>query len=387
MADWLFHEEHDMFRETARRVVAQELAPHVEEWERDGFVPKDVFRRLGQGGYLGVRLPEEYGGLGGDALYEAVWIEELAKVGAGGIGAALSGHSTIGLTPLWRWGTPAQRQRYLVPGVRGELVAALAVTEAAGGSDVAALRTVAHPVAGGFRLQGSKLFVTNGVGADILVVAATVDPARRHRGISLFIVEKSWPGVKVLRRLDKLGWRSSDTAELFFDGVEVPAENLLGEVYGGFGYLMEIFLWERITMALAAVALAQKAVDEAIGYARARRQFGRPLNGFQVTRHGLVDLTADIEKARVLARRALYVHWLGQDATVAAAMAKAYAGEMVRRVTDGALQVLGGNGYMMPYPLQRYWRDARIVSIGGGTTEVMREILVKRLGIAQWMGG
>lgn len=383
MADWLFNQEHALFRDTVRRYIEREIEPKVKVWEESGEVPRKIFRQVGEQGYLGIRFPSQWGGLDGDCLFEAVWIEELARVGAGGVGAALSGHTTIGLTPIWRWGTEEQKRRYLAPGIRGEKIAALAITEPDGGSDVAGMTTVAQRTPAGFRLYGSKLFITNGGHADVVVVAAKTEPSQGHRGISLFLVERQWPGFQVGRILDKLGWRSSDTAELFFDGVLVPHDNVLGEINQGFKYLMENFQWERIAMSLAAVALADRALVDAISYAHHRRQFGRPLAGFQVIRHRLVDLAADIEKSRQLTYRALFCYSGGEDASTLATMAKAYAGEMVRRVADGALQVFGGNGYMMDYPIQRYWRDARVVSIGGGTTEIMHEILTKKLGLKE----
>jgi len=379
MTSWLFQPEHDLFRRTVSKFLEQEIAPVIDDCEAQGFVPRNIFRTVGQAGYLGIPFPEADGGLGGDLLWEAVWIEELARLGSGGVGAALSGHTTIGLRPIWRWGTDVQKTRYLGPGIQGDLICALAVTEPEAGSDVEAMRTMATPVDGGFLLHGSKLFITNGTQADVVVVAAKTQPERGHRGISLFLVESSWPGFRVGRRLDKLGWRASDTAELFFDDVFVPYDQVLGEPDRGFFYLMEGFEWERITLALSAVALADRALQDAIAYSRERRQFGRPLTGFQVIRHHLADLAVDVEKARQLTYRALYLVATGQPARLEAAMAKAYAGEMARRVTDGALQVFGGNGYMMDYPAQRYWRDARVLSIGGGATEVMYEIIAKSL--------
>ena len=379
MTSWLFQPEHDLFRKTVRTFLDREIAPDIEEWEALGQVPRHIFRTVGAQGYLGVGFPEADGGLGGDVMAEAVWIEELARLGSGGVGAALSGHTTIGLMPIGRWANAAQKARYLRPGIRGDCICALAVTEPDAGSDVASIRTVATEAEGGFRLNGTKLFITNGTQADVVVVAAKTRPDLGHRGISLFLVERSQPGFRVGRRLDKLGWRASDTAELFFDDVLVPADHLLGEPEKGFYYLMEGFQWERITLALSAVALAERALWDALAYSQARQQFGRALRGFQVIRHHLVDLAVDVEKARQLTYRALYLYATEGNAHHEAAMAKAYAGEMARRVTDGALQVFGGNGYMMDYPTQRYWRDARVLSIGGGATEVMYEVIANAL--------
>ncbi len=379
MVNWLFSAEHDLFRQTIRKFLEREIVPAIDEFEQLGVVPREVFQKVGQKGYLGIRFPESLGGLGGDVLAEAVWIEELARLGSGGLGASLSGHTTIGLTPIWRWGTEAQKVQYLRPGILGDKICALAITEPDAGSDVASLRTRAEKVNGGFLLKGSKLFITNGTQADVVIVAAKTNPDQGKRGISLFLVDSHSPGFRVSRRLQKLGWQASDTAELYFDEVTVPEDHLLGELGKGFWYLMEDFQWERITLALSAVALAARALDDAIAYTREREQFGKPLQEFQVIRHHLVDLAVDIEKARQLTYRALYVLAEEGDVSILSAMAKAYAGEMARRVSDGALQVFGGNGYMMDYPVQRYWRDARVLSIGGGATEVMYEIVAKAL--------
>ncbi len=379
MDTWPFSADHELFRHSIRKFLEQEMLPVIDEFEQLGVVPREIFQKTGQKGYLGIRFPESEGGLGGDVLFEAVWIEELARLGSGGLAASLSGHTTIGLTPIWRWGTKIQKVQYLRPGILGDKICALAVTEPDAGSDVASIRTRAEKVPGGFLLNGSKLFITNGTQADVVIVAAKTNPDQGRRGISLFLVDTHSPGFRVGRRLDKLGWHASDTAELYFDGVMVPEDHLLGTLGQGFWYLMEEFQWERITLALSAVALAARALDDALAYVGKREQFGKPLQGFQVIRHHLVDLAVDIEKARQLTYRALYVFAEEGDVSILSAMAKAYAGEMARRVSDGALQVFGGNGYMMDYPVQRYWRDARILSIGGGATEVMYEIVAKAL--------
>lgn len=378
MRSWLFQEEHDLFRRTVRHFLEQEIAPAIDLCETRGSVPREIFRKVGQQAYLGIPFPESVGGLGGDILSQAVWIEELCRLGSGGIAAALTAQTVIALTPIWRWGSEMQKQQYLNPGIRGDKIFALAVTEPDAGSDVAAIRTTAYKKPGGYLLKGSKLFITNGTQADVVVVAAKTSPDKGRKGISLFLVDSRWAGFRVGRRLEKLGWRASDTAELFFDGIMIPQDHLLGECNRGFYYLIdEGFVYERIAMALSAVSLAERALSDASRYAQEREQFGRHLAEFQVIRHKLVDMALDLVKARRLTYRALYLFAKDDDAKIAAAMAKAYAGEMARRVTDDALQIFGGNGYMMDYPLQRYWRDARILSIGGGATEVMYDIVAK----------
>lgn len=383
MPHWIFTEEHEMFRKSVRKFVENEVKPHVEEWEEAGEVPRWLFKRCGELGYLGLKFPEEYGGSNAGLIMEAVFIEEFAKCGSGGVGAAIGAHSGIALTPIWRFGTDEQKKKYLVPGIRGELIAALAITEPDAGSDVAGMKTTARREGDYYILNGSKTFITNGVNADVVCVAAKTDASRGHKGISLFIVERQWPGFTVSKKLKKLGWRASDTGELVFDHVRVPAENLIGEENQGFYYIMKNFQWERIAMALGCIGLAEIALEDAIRYSQQRIQFGQPISQFQVLRHKMADMAVDLEKARHLTYNALYRYARGDDATVETTMAKAYAAEMVCRVTDAALQIHGGYGYMMEYPVQRYWRDARLQPIGGGTTQIMNEILVKRLGIVE----
>ncbi|OQP06195.1 acyl-CoA dehydrogenase [Geobacillus sp. 46C-IIa] len=383
MAHWMFQEHHEMFRKSVKKFVEKEITPYVEEWEENGEVPKKLFERLGELGYLGIKYPKEYGGLGLDFIMESVFIEELAKCGSGGVGAAIGAHIGIATPPIWRWGTHEQKKKYLTPAIQGKMIAALAITEPNAGSDVSSIETRAERHGDCYVLNGSKTFITNGVNADYVVIAAKTGDGPRHHNISLFIVETRWDGFSVGKKLDKLGWRSSDTGELYFENVKVPKENLLGNENEGFRYIMQNFQWERLVMALSSVALAEKALEDSIRYSKERVQFGKPIRQFQVLRHKMVDMAIDIEKARHITYRAIYLYNQGKDVTTEATMAKAYAGEMVSRVCDQAVQIHGGNGYMMEFPVQRYWRDARIQSIGGGTTQIMREILVKRLEIMQ----
>ncbi len=383
MTHWLFTEEHEMFRKAVRSFVKKEISPYVEAWERAEAIPREVYRRLGEMGYYGIKFPQEYGGSGADLITDAVFLEEFSKCGSGGVGAGLCAQSAIALTPIWRCGTDEQKRKYLAPGIRGEKIAALGITEADAGSDVAGIRTTARREGDHYVLCGSKMFITNGVQADFVVLAAKTDASAGHRGISLFIVETNTPGFSVGKKLKKLGWRASDTAELILDEVRVPAANLLGEENKGFRAIMQNFQWERITMALQAIGLAESALEQAIRYSAERTQFGQPIRRFQVISHMLVDMAVELEKSRELTYHALYLYANGEDAVKETTMAKALACEMVREVTDAALQIHGGNGYMMEFPVQRYWRDARIASIGGGTTEVMNEILVKQIGLTE----
>lgn len=381
MGHWIFNDDHDLFRQSVKKFIANEITPHVEKWEKAGELPRSLHKRMGEMGYLGVKFPEEYGGSGLDAVTEAVLIEEITKSGSGGVSASLLSSPGIALTKIWLFGNEAQKEKYLTPGIQGEQISALAVTEPNGGSDVAGMKTTAKKSGDHYILNGSKTFITNGVNADFVIVAAKTAEKRKHRNISLFIVETDSEGYSVGKNLKKLGWRSSDTAELYFDQVKVPAENLIGYENEGFRYIMQDFQYERIHMALSSVALAELALEETIKYSKERTQFNQPLAEFQVLRHKMVDMAVDIAKAKNITYRALDLYNRNEDVVTHATMAKAYATEMVQRVTDTAVQIHGGNGYMMEFPVQRYWRDARIQSIGGGTTEVMREILSKRLGI------
>lgn len=381
MAHWIFNKEHEHFRDSVKKFVEKEIKPNIEKWEEAGEIPRSLYKRAGELGYLGIRYPVEYGGSGLDAIMEAVLIEELARSGAGGIGASLNATSTIAMSKILLFGSEEQKEKFLPQGISGEKIFALGITEPNAGSDIANIRTTAKRNGDYYILNGSKTFITNGVNADYVIVAAKTKDEPKHKNISLFIVDTSSDGYAVGKNLKKLGWRSSDTGEIYFDQVKVPAKNLIGNENEGFLYIMKDFQYERIQMALSSVVLAEIALEAAMKYSKERNQFGQPLSKFQVLRHKMVDMAVDIEKARYITYRALYLYNLGKDVTTEATMAKAFAAEMVRRVTDQALQIHGGNGYMMEFPIQRYWRDARLQSIGGGTTQIMNEILTKQLNI------
>lgn len=381
MGHWIFTEEHELFRKTVKKFIEKEISPYIEEWEESGETPRSLFERLGEIGYLGIKFPEQYGGQGLDLITETVFLEELTKAGSGGAAAAIGAHIGIALTPIWRFGNHEQKQTYLAPAIKGKKIAALGITEPNSGSDVASVKTHAKKQGDHYVLNGAKTFITNGVNADFVIVAAKTSDRPKHQNISLFIVETNETGFSVGKKLNKLGWRASDTGEIYFENMKIPAANLIGKENDGFKYIMENFQWERLTMAFNSVALAELALESAMQYSKERIQFDRPIRNFQVLRHKMVDMAVDIEKAKNITYRAIYLYNKGVDITTEATMAKAYAAEMVSRVCDQAVQIHGGSGYMMEFPVQRYWRDARIQSIGGGTTQIMREILVKRLGI------
>ncbi|HTX31320.1 MAG TPA: acyl-CoA dehydrogenase family protein [Solirubrobacteraceae bacterium] len=373
-----FTEEHEQFREAVRRFVERELLPHSPDWEAARWFPNDVFTRLGELGYIGLKFPRQYGG-DEDPVADAVFVEELARCGSGGLAAGIGAHCGIALPPINRFGTEAQKQRYLVPGIRGETIAALAITEPDAGSDVASLRTRARKVDGGFLVNGSKTFITGGVRADVLVTAVKTTETGGHQGISFLIIERG-PGVES-RPLEKLGWHASDTALITFDDVFVPEENLLGEENRGFYLIMANFQWERLLMALGAVGAMHVALERTLKYALERKAFGREIGHFQTIRHKLAEIALKAEAGRDVTYAALRRYVAGEDATREVTIAKLATQRAAFEVMDSCLQIHGGNGYMAEYGIERAARDARLGPIGGGTDEIMKEILGRALGL------
>ena len=377
-----FTAEHEALRETISRWVETEIAPNVDEWEAAREFPRELYARAGELGFLGLKYPEKLGGQGGDYVHDAVWAEELAAAGAsGGVGAGLGAHTGIATPPIFRFGTPDQHERFLRPAIRGERICALGITEPGAGSDVASIRTFARPVDGGYVVNGSKTFITNGVRADYLVCACKTTEGGGHQGISFLILEREMPGYEVTRKLEKMGWHSSDTGELTFTDVEVPAENLLGAQNEGFYLIMQNFAWERLLMALGAVGAMRRLLEVAIDYAGERDAFGRPIGKFQAIRHKIAELGVKAEVGRALAYHALRTYVAGDDAIADVVKAKLYTQRACVEVADECVQILGGYGYMREYGVERALRDARLGPIGGGTDEVMKEILGKRLGL------
>jgi len=380
----LFAPEHDELRAAVRGFVAGEITPHVEDWERAGQFPvRELFGSVGALGLFGAKYAERYGGTGPDLVADAVVTEELARCGSGGVAAALGAHKDLAIHYVHRFGTEEQRQRWLVPGVAGTAIGALAVTEPGAGSDVGGIESRAVRLdGGGWRLDGTKTFITNGPIANFVVVAAKTDPRADppHAGISLFVVEAGTPGFSA-QRVDTVGWRTSHTGALVFAACELPTGALLVEEGSGFHHLMANFQWERLVMALGAVAGAERTLELGIAYARERSAFGRPVAKFQTWRHRFADLQTEIDAARSLTYQALRKVAAGEDATREVSMAKWFATELAFTVADEALQVHGGYGYMLEYPVQRAWRDSRLGPIGGGATEVMKEIIGRSYGL------
>lgn len=367
-------------REQVRRFIEQEIAPHGEDWERDGMVPREVLRKMGELGLFGIRYAERFGGSELDTLATAVFAETLSHSTFAGFNVTVLVHTDMASPHIARYGTEAQLERYMPGIVRGEIITAVGVTEAGGGSDVAALRTRAVRNDQGWLLNGSKMFITNGVHANVVVVAARSDPeAKGSRGVSMFLVERDAPGFSVGRSLDKMGWRSSDTAELVFEDCQLSADALLGEENQGFYAIMRNFQNERIVLGAMAVGESQKAIDLTLDYVKQRAAFGASLWDKQAIRQRLAMLQCEVEAARALLYHAAWLDATGEEATREVSMVKALCGELVNRVMYDCLQFHGGYGYMREYPIERMVRDARILSIGGGATEVMLEEVAKRM--------
>jgi acyl-CoA dehydrogenase len=373
-----FTQEHEDFRVAVRRFAETELAPHADEWEEARWFPNELFPRLAELGYFGLKFPEQYGG-DDDIVANAVYVEELSRCGSGGVAAGLGAHSEIALPPIWKFGTEEQKQRYLVPGIKGELIAGLAITEPDAGSDVAGIKTMAQRVDGGYLLNGSKMFITNGVRANILVTAVKTTAEGGHHGISFLIVERG-PGVES-SKIEKMGWHASDTGLISFDDVFVPEENLLGAENQGFYLIMANFQWERLLMALGAVGGMQVAFDRTLKFALERKAFGREIGHFQTIRHKLAEIAVKIEAGRDVTYAALRRFVAGEDAVKEVTMAKLFTQRAAFEVMDECLQIHGGAGYMVEYGIERAARDARLGPIGGGTDEIMKEILGRSLGL------
>ena len=376
----LFGEEHEIFRKSVRTFVEQEIVPHVDAWEERGEIPRALFRRMGELGFLGVEFPPEYGGSGADVAMSIVLAEELARCRSGGVAFSVIVHTDMSSPWLGRYGTPAQKARYLPRIARGETVGALAITEPGAGSDMAALATRARRDGDHWVITGSKTFITNGVYGDLYFVAArTREDGPRHHQLSQFLVERGTPGLAVSRKLQKTGMWASDTAELAFDGVRVPAENLLGQEGRGFHQLAAGLQRERLMAAVLCVAGAGRALEDCQAYLRQRQAFGRPLAELQVLRHRMADMATTVEAARRLTYHAAELFAAGEDCVTAVSMAKLFATETANRVAYDAVQLHGGYGYMREFPVERFARDVRVWTIASGTSEIMREVIAKRL--------
>ena len=376
-----FGEDHDLFRKTVRDFVERELRPRAGEFEAAGRLPRDVFTKMGALGLFGINYPEDVGGAGLDYGYVVAFAEELTRARSGGLNTSILVHAQMATPVIDAVGSDHVRRTFLPGMISGETIFGLGVTEPGAGSDVAAIRTTARRDGDHYVIDGAKTWITNGGIADYLTLLVKTDPGAGHRGMSLVVFPTATPGFSVGRVLDKLGNHASNTAELAFDGCRVPVANLIGDEGKGFYYVMKNFQGERLIASINAVAAAERAWEDARRYLEERQAFGQPIARFQIWRHELVEMATQIEAGRRLAYHAADLYDRKQEATKEISMAKAFCGEMAVRVVDRCLQAHGGYGYSEEYPMARQYRDIRLTTIGGGTTEIMREIIAKTLGL------
>ena len=372
-----FGKAHELVRKSVKEFVDKEIKPFIEEWEEAGEFPRELYKKAANVDILGIGYPEEVGGTPGDIFFKVAASEELMRSGSGGLVAGL-GSLDIAIPPIIRHGTADLKERFVKPVITGDKIAALAITEPGGGSDVANLKTTAVKEGDHYIVNGNKTFITSGCRADQITCAVRTGEEGAH-GISFLVIEKDTPGFTASQKLKKTGWWASDTAELFFDDCPVPVENLVGNENQGFYMIMENFQFERLSMTIMANMTAQMAYEEAAKYVKEREAFGKPLAGFQVTRHKLVDMATLLEISREFTYRVAAKIDAGNDQIKQVSMAKNFACSVSDKVTFDAVQLFGGYGYMRGYLVERLYRDNRILSIGGGTTEIMKEIISKLL--------
>jgi acyl-CoA dehydrogenase len=376
MNSMYFTEEHEVFRTSFKDFLQKEVVPHIDKWEKTGTIERFIWKKFGEMGYFGLSTPDEYGGLDLDLFYTIIFLEELQKINSGGFAAAIWAHEYLAMTHLNKEGNHEQKEKYLIPSVDGDMVGCLCITEPFGGSDVAGMRSTAVKKGDKYILNGSKTFITNGVYSDYLIVAAKTDSSEKYKGISLFIVDREAQGVSATK-LNKLGWKASDTGEIAFDNVEVLETNLLGEEGKGFPYIMQHFALERLIMGVNAHARAEFAMDYAVNYMNDRTAFGKSLDQFQALRHKIAEMASRIDMCKEynysITKRLNDGHYVVKEAS----MSKLLSTKMADEVIYEALQMLGGYGYMEEYPMARLLRDSRLGPIGGGTSEILKEIIAK----------
>ncbi|MGB5941434.1 MAG: acyl-CoA dehydrogenase family protein [Leeuwenhoekiella sp.] len=371
-----FSEEHALFRESLREFLQKEVVPHIDKWEASGTIDRFIWEKFGEMGYFGLAYPEKYGGMELDLFYTIIFLEELQRINSGGFAAAMWAHAYLAMQHLNTEGTEAIKEKYLAPSIAGEKIGCLCITEPFGGSDVAGMRSTAIKEGDHYILNGSKTFITNGVYSDYLVVAAKTEPAKGNKGLSIFVVDREAPGIQATK-LDKLGWRASDTGEIAFTDVKVPAENLLGEEGKGFSYLMLHLALERLIMGVNAHARAEYALDYALSYMKERKAFGKRIDEFQAIRHKVAERYSEVEMAKTFNYTVANALNKGEYVVKEASMSKMLSTKMADEVIYDCLQFLGGYGYMEDYPLARMMRDSRLGPIGGGTSEILKEIIAK----------
>ncbi|HBS53411.1 MAG TPA: acyl-CoA dehydrogenase [Flavobacterium sp.] len=378
MNSMYFTEEHQLFRASFRDFLQKEVVPYIEQWEKSGTIDRFIWKKFGEMGFFGINYPIEYGGMNLDLFYTVIFLEELQKIKSSGFAAAMWAHVYLAMTHLNAEGSESIKQDYLTASISGDKIGALCITEPFGGSDVAGMRTTAVKSGDKYIINGSKTFITNGVYADYYIVAAKTQPELGNKGISVFLVDTNTPGITATK-LDKLGWRASDTAEIAFDNVEIPISNLMGEPNKGFPYIMQHFASERLIMAINAHARAEYAIDYTIEYMEQRQAFGTTINKCQALRHTLVEHATEVEHCKIFNYAAMARLDKGEYVVKEATMAKLKSTKVADEAIYSCLQMLGGYGYMEEYPLARLFRDSRLGPIGGGTSEIMKEILSKMI--------
>ncbi|APY07687.1 acyl-CoA dehydrogenase [Winogradskyella sp. J14-2] len=376
MSNIYFTEEHNLFRESLRDFLQKEVVPHIDKWEKTGTIERFIWKKFGEMGYFGLAYPEAYGGLDLDLFYTVILLEELQRINSGGFAAAIWAHAYLAMTHLNAEGDDAIKSTFLADSISGDKIGCLCVTEPFGGSDVAGMRTTAIKEGDHYILNGSKTFITNGVYSDYMIVAAKTNPEAGNKGISILVVDSKSEGISATK-LDKLGWRASDTGEIAFDNVKVPANQLMGEEGKGFAYIMQHFALERLIMGINAHARAEFALEYTLQYMSERTTFGQSLDKYQALRHRYVDMHADMQLCKyynyMVADRLNKGEYVVEEATIS----KLKSTKMADEVAYNCLQFLGGYGYMEEYPLARIFRDSRLGPIGGGTSEILKEILSK----------
>lgn len=378
----LYDDDHLAFADSFRTFIAKEITPHYPDWERDGIAPRELYRQAGRNGFLGMAIPEEYGGGGStDFRFNAVLAEELAAAGIGGAGLGITLHNDITTPYFVDICTDEQKSRWL-PGIAsGELITAIAMTEPGTGSDLASIATTARRDGDHYVVNGAKTFITNGINSDLVIVAVKTDPTARHAGMTLLVLERGMPGFERGRNLDKIGMHSQDTAELFFDEVMVPVENRLGDEGRAFHYLTSNLAQERLSIAITGVATARAAVDWTLEYVKERRAFGTTIGHFQNTKFVLAEQHTAVDVAQAYVDQCIRALNAGTLSAADASAAKYWCTELQKKVVDACLQLFGGYGYMTEYPIARAYADARVTTIYGGTTEVMKSIIAKDMGL------
>jgi citronellyl-CoA dehydrogenase len=376
-----FTKDHELFRQQVRNFVQNEMSPYVDQWEEEGLFPRELFRRMGELGFLGIRYAEEHGGSGADYWYTVAFAEELARSGSAGTNMGIMVQTDMATPVIGDLGTKEQIAEFLTPAIKGEKIAALGVSEPGAGSDVAGIRTTARRVGDEFVINGAKTYITNGTRADFITLLVKTNPEAGHAGISIVLFPTDTKGFSIGKKLKKIGNLASDTAELHFDDCRVPVRNLLGEEGHGFYYLMQNFQGERLIASIAAVSGAQHAWERTLKYMNERHAFGKPISKFQIWRHEWVDWLTQIEAGRRLSYHAADLYNRKESCVREISMAKLFCGELLNKVVDRSLQAHGGMGYMEETWVARAWRDARLITIGGGTSEVMKEIISKIEGI------